>query len=99
MLAAAVLAAIYLIASPASADLAAQTFRADLFADHGFLVWNNFWYSGHTLPGYTLISPPVGALLGPRLVGALAAVAAAGCFGALARHRYGERARLATWWF
>jgi len=99
MLAAAALAAAYLIASPASADLAAQTFRANLFADHGFLIWNNFWYSGHYLPGYSVIYPPLGALLGPRLVGALAAVAAAGCFGALARHRYGERARLATWWF
>ncbi len=99
MIAAAVLAAVYLIVAPASADLAAQTFRANLFADHGFLVWNNFWYSGHTLPGYSVLYPPLGALLGPRLVGALSAVAAAGCFGALARHRYGERARLATWWF
>ena len=46
MLVAVVLAAAYLIASPWSADLAAQTFRADLFADHGFLIWNNLWYSG-----------------------------------------------------
>jgi hypothetical protein len=99
MLAAAVLAAAYLIASPASADLAAQTFRADLFADHGFLIWNNFWYSGHYLPGYSVLYPPLGALLTPRLLGAIAAVAAAGCFGALARYRYGDRARLATWWF
>ncbi len=99
MLAAAVLAAAYLILSPASADLAAQTFRANLFADHGFLIWNNYWYAGHYLPGYSVIYPPLGALLGPRVLGALAAVAAAGCFGALARHRYGDRARLATWWF
>jgi hypothetical protein len=99
MLPAVVLAAAYLIVSPSSADMAAQTFRADLFADHGFLIWNNFWYSGHYLPGYSVIYPPLGALLGPRLVGALAAVAAAACFGAIARHRYGGRARLATWWF
>ena len=32
-------------------------------------------------------------------MGALAAVAAAGLFGALARYRHGDRARLATLWF
>ena len=99
MLAAAVLAAAYLIWNPPSADLAAQTFRADLFSEHGFLIFNNLWYSGHYLPGYSVLYPPLGAALGPRLVGALAAVAAAGLFAAIARHRYGDRARLAIWWF
>ncbi len=99
MLAAAVLSLAYLIWAPPTADLAAQTFRADLFAQHGFLVWNDFWYSGHYLPGYSVLYPPLGALIDPRVLGALAAVAAAGCFGAMARHRYGDRARLATQWF
>ena len=54
---------------------------------------------GHYLPGYSILFPPLGAALGPRLVGALAAVAAAGLFGALARYRHGDRARLATLWF
>jgi hypothetical protein len=99
MLAAAVLAAVYLIWSPPSADLAAQTFRADLFSQHGFLIFDNLWYSGHYLPGYSVIYPPLGALLGPRLVGALAAVAAAGLFASVARRAYGDRARLAIWWF
>ncbi len=99
MLAAAVLAIAYLILEPASADHAAQTFRSDLFASHGFLLWNNDWYGGHYLPGYSVLFPPLGAALGPRLAGALAAVAAAGLFGALARHAYGDRARLATLWF
>ncbi|HSF01521.1 MAG TPA: hypothetical protein VLA62_00830 [Solirubrobacterales bacterium] len=99
MLVAAVLAIAYLILEPASADHAAQTFRSDLFASHGFLLWNNDWYGGHYLPGYSVLFPPLGAALGPRLAGALAAVAAAGLFGALARHAYGDRARLATLWF
>src|SRR5947207_1024336 len=99
MLPAAVLALAYLIAQPPSADFAAQAFRSDLFADHGFLIWNNYWYAGHYLPGYSLLFPPLAAGLGPRLVGAISAVAAAGIFGAIARRRYGERARLGTLWF
>jgi hypothetical protein len=99
MLLAGLFAIAYLILRPPSADLAAQTFRSDLFASHGFLLWNNDWYGGHYLPGYSILSPPLEAALGPRLVGALAAVTAAGLFAALARYRHGERARLATLWF
>jgi hypothetical protein len=99
MLPAALLALLYLVLEPASADLAAQTFRSDLFSAHGFLLWNDYWYGGHHLPGYSLLFPPLGAALGPRSVGALSAVAAAGLFGALARHRYGSLARTATLWF
>ena len=99
MLPAALLALLYLALEPSSADLAAQTFRSDLFADHGFLLWNDYWYAGHYLPTYSVLFPPLGAALGPRAVGALSAVAAAGLFGALARYRYGPRARLAILWF
>jgi hypothetical protein len=99
MLLAGLLAIAYLVLEPPSADLAAQSFRADLFASEGFLVWNNHWYAGHYLPGYSVLFPPLGAALGPRLVGALAAVTAAGLFGALARHAHGDRARIATLWF
>lgn len=99
MLPAALLAIAYLVLRPPSADLAAQTFRADLFAAHGLLIWNNDWYAGHYLPGYSLLFPPLGAALGPRLAGAVAAVAAAGLFGALARGAYGDRARLGALWF
>jgi hypothetical protein len=99
MLAAAVLAVAYLIVAPSPADLAAQTFRADLFADHGFLIWNNLWYSGHSLLGYSLIYPPLGALIGPRWVGVVAMLATAACFAFIARDRFGDRARIAIWWF
>src|SRR5436190_24395195 len=98
MLVAAVCAVAYLLIAPPSPDLAAQTFRADLFASHGFLIWSNAWYSGHYLPGYSVLFPPLGALFGPRLVGAISAVVAAGLFGAIARDRYGERARAGTLW-
>src|SRR5438093_8096522 len=96
---AAALAGAYLVWEPSSADLAAQTFRADLFAAHGFAIWNNDWYGGHYLPGYSVVFPPLGAWLGPRLAGALAAVVAAVAFAAIARRRYGDRAAIGTLWF
>jgi hypothetical protein len=93
------LAAVYLIVEPSSQDLAAATFRADLFADHGYAVWNNAWYDGHFLLSYSVLYPPLGALLGPRLVGALAVVAAAALFAALARRRFPDDALIPSLWF
>jgi hypothetical protein len=99
MVAAGLVALLYLVFEPSSADLAAQAFRSDLFSAHGFLIWNDYWYSGHYVPGYSLLFPPLGSGLGPRLVGAISAVAAAGLFGALAERRFGSGAWLATLWF
>jgi hypothetical protein len=76
-------AALYLLVAPPSADLAAQEYRADL----GLVVWNNGWYAGHHTPGYSVLFAPLGGAIGVRLTGALAAVAAAGLFAALA-HRH-----------
>src|SRR4051794_33702092 len=87
-----------LIWAPPSGALAAASFRADLFADHGFLLWNDQWYSGHSLLSYSVLFPPLGALLGPRLVGALAVVAAAALFTAIAYRRYRDRAWLGVLW-
>ncbi len=99
ILSAAALAGVYLGWQPPSADLAAQTFRADLFAEHGFVVWSNDWYSGFHVPGYSLLFPPLGAALGPRVVGALAVVVAAGLFALIASRQFGQRAWLGSLWF
>ena len=85
---AAVLAAVYVIVSPPSLDLAAHLFRAWLFQKQGFGIWNDFWYSGHDIPAYSVLFPAVSAAITPQLAGALAAVATTGPFTALAwRHR------------
>jgi hypothetical protein len=94
------LAGIYLVLAPISADLAAATYRSNLFARAGFLAWDNRWYGGHHLPGYSLLSPALGALLGPRLLLALAAIAAAALFAMIAASAFeGVAARLAAAWF
>jgi hypothetical protein len=84
---------------PQVRDLAAQTFRTELFERSGFAVWNGSWYGGHYTLTYSVLFPPFAALLGPRTVGALSVVASAYLFDRLVRHRWGDRARFATLWF
>jgi hypothetical protein len=93
-------AAAYLLLDPPSADLAAQEYRAQLVRDAGLTLWNNGWYAGHHTLGYSLLFPPLGAAIGVRVAGALAAIAAAVLFSLLARRHWGERAgNLAASWF
>ena len=93
---AAALGIAYLIIQPDSADHAAQVFRSGLFDSQGLAAWDNFWFGGHHLPGYGLMLPALGALIGPRLVGVLAAVIASLLFSAIAYRSFGDRARSAS---
>ena len=93
-------AIVYLIWQPRTVDLAAHTFRADLFGEEGFTLWNGQWYGGHHTPAYSILSPPLAWLLGPPLALALAAVASAALFPPLVRGHFGEeRARWGSIWF
>ena len=94
----ALLALAYLVLAPPSADLAAQEYRVGLFRDEGLALWDGGWYGGHHTLGYSVLFPALGALVGAREAGALAAVVAAGLFAALAHGRWGDRARLGTLW-
>ncbi|HEX3688433.1 MAG TPA: hypothetical protein VHV28_02010 [Solirubrobacteraceae bacterium] len=93
-LAAALLAACYVIVSPPTRDLAAHLFRAHLFTQQGFGLWNNGWYDGHHILGYSVLFPAVSALLTPQLAAALAATATAALFEPLARRHFGPHAWL-----
>ena len=95
---AALLAGAYLVLHPAGADLPAQLLRAKLFATAGFSIWNNWWYGGHYLLGYSVLFPPLAWLLGPRLLAALASVGTAAAFSALAQDLYGDDAWLGATW-
>ena len=94
-----VLGGVYLIVQPSSADHAAQVFRSGLFENEGLSTWNNLWFGGHHLPGYGLLFPPLASLLGARLLGFLATLAASLLFAAIAYRRWGDRARLGVIWF
>jgi hypothetical protein len=89
---AAALAGVYLVLAPSSVDLAAHLFRAEMFKEQGFAVWNNYWYGGNEVLGYSVLFPAVSATLTPQLAAALAATGTATVFTALARRHFGDRA-------
>jgi hypothetical protein len=93
------LALLMLIWSPPVGDLAAQVFRTELFQQAGLAIWNGSWYGGHYTLTYSLLFPPLAALLSPQLVGMLAVVASSYLFDRLVRDRWGVEARWATLWF
>jgi hypothetical protein len=87
-----------LLAAPPTADLAAATYRSDLFGR--FAVWDNGWYAGHHLPAYSLLAPALGWLIGPRLVAVISLTIAAALFASLIEDRFPARAtRIAAAWF
>jgi hypothetical protein len=88
-----------LIWDPRTRDLAAYVFRADLFERNGFQIWNASWYGGHYLFSQSVLFPPLGALLGVRLLGAISVVAGVYLFDCLVRERWGDQARLASLWY
>jgi hypothetical protein len=88
-----VLLALWLIADPRTPDLAAQVYRVGLFEHLGFAVWDEHWYAGHYLPGYSLLFPPLAALLGLRLMAVLSVLASCVLFERLALRAYGPAAR------
>ncbi|HEX7279444.1 MAG TPA: hypothetical protein VF255_07455, partial [Solirubrobacterales bacterium] len=95
----AALAAAMLAWNPQVGDLAAQVFRAELFERAGLAIWNGSWYGGHYTLTYSVLFPPLAALLSPQLVGMVAVVASAYLFDRLVRDNWGEAARPATLWF
>ncbi|MEU4816559.1 hypothetical protein AB0N38_13060 [Micromonospora aurantiaca] len=78
-----VLAVLYLTLPATGSDLSAQVARAGFFADHGAALVDLRWYGGVHPWGYSLVSPPLMALLGVRVTGALALLASATAFAAL----------------
>lgn len=85
-------AALYLLLHPPSGgDLAAATYRATLFGNHPFGLFDLRWYAGHYLPAYSLFAPALGWLLGVRLSLAISALAAAPAFAILAEPLFPTR--------
>ena len=65
--------------------MAAHAYRAWLFDEEGFALWNSQWYGGHHVPGYSLLFPPLAGLLGAAGAVAAGGLAAAAVLVALAR--------------
>jgi hypothetical protein len=96
---AAALVAVWLLVEPRTPDLAAQVYRAGLFDHVGFPVWDEHWYAGHALPGYSLLFPPLASLVGLRVVAAVSVLASTALFERLVVAVYGPAARWGGVWF
>ncbi len=77
-------------------DIPAQVYRVSLFRTHGFVLWDNGWYGGHYQLPYSVLFPPVGALIGLYGAAMLSAAVAAWAFGALIEDHFGRRAMAAS---
>lgn len=93
LLLACLLVAAWLLVDPRSPDLAAQSYRETLFQRYGFTLWDDNWYAGHHLPGYSLLFGWVALALGMRVAGALAVLVSTVAFERIAVGVYGARAR------
>jgi hypothetical protein len=89
----------FLVLEPRPGDLAVHVFRAERFGREGFTIWNGHWYGGHHTPAYSVLSPPLSWLVGPRVLLVGSCVACAALYERLVRGHFGaERARLGALW-
>jgi len=96
LLCAAAALVVWLLVAPRTPDLAAAAYRLTLFKHLGLAVYDEHWYAGHELPGYSVLFPPLAWALGLRVVAALSVLASVACFQALAVAAYGRSARWAA---
>lgn len=79
----AVVAVGYLLAPPMGPDYAAQLAHAELAKQHWPALLDFRWYGGYHPLGYSVLSPPVSALLGVRVATAVGYLASVLLFAAL----------------
>src|SRR5438067_9847565 len=92
--AAASIAALLAWLGPPGTDLAAHAYQRTLFLQHGFTLWNNFWYAGrYSFVTYSVLYYPLAAWLGIRLLAVATIALAASAFTAVAWHEWGPAAR------
>ena len=91
---AATLAAALAWLGPPGSDFAAHLYQSGLFEDHGFGIWNNFWYAGrYSFVTYSLLYYPLAALFGIRLLAVASIATAALAFGVVASREWGPASR------
>ena len=91
---AACLAALLAWFGPPGSDLAAHVYQSGVFHEHGFELWNNFWYGGrYSFVTYSVLYYPVAALLGIRLLAVISIATAALAFTVVATREWGPASR------
>jgi hypothetical protein len=92
--AAGVLAALLAWLGPPGSDLAAHAYQRAIFLQHGFSLWNNFWYAGrYSFITYSVLYYPLAGLLGIRLLAVATIATAALAFAVVIGREWGPTAR------
>jgi hypothetical protein len=92
--AAAGIAALLAWLGPPGSDLAAHAYQRTVFLQHGFALWNNFWYAGrYSFVTYSLLYYPLAALLGIRLLAVATIATASLAFAVVLGRQWGSTAR------
>src|SRR5436189_1776141 len=88
------IAAILAWLGPPGSDLAAHAYQRTLFLEHGFTLWNNYWYAGrYSFVSYSVLYYPLAALLGIRLLAMATIALAALAFAVVLWREWGPTAR------
>ena len=95
---AAALAAVLLWAGPPGVDWAAHSYQRTFLIEHGFAVWNNFWYAGrYSFVTYSVLYYPLAVLVGIRVLAVLSVATGALAFSAVVLRQWGvASSRLAS---
>jgi hypothetical protein len=92
------IAAALLWFGPPGSDTAAHVYQAWLFRHHGFVLWDNYWYSGrYTFATYSWLYYPLAVVVGIKLLAALSAGVAVAAFAAVAAYRPAAIAFAIVW--
>ena len=98
--AAAFLASLLVWLGPPGSDFAAHAYQRTAFLQHGFALWNNFWYAGrYSFVTYSLIYYPLAALIGIKLLAVATVSIAALAFAVVLGREWGPTARWSSWTF
>lgn len=94
---AATLAAVLLWARPPGVDWAAHTYQRGFLLQHGFAIWNNFWYAGrYSFVTYSLLYYPLAALVGIRGLALASVATAAFAFSIVLFRQWGPASRFSS---
>ena len=90
MVLAAGLLIVWLLVEPRTPDLAAQVYRLGAYERGGLAVWDERWYAGHAMPGYSLLFGPLGSLVGLRALAVMAVLVSVALFERIVLGVYGR---------
>jgi hypothetical protein len=89
-----VVAALLAWVGPPGSDLAAHAYQRAVFVEHGFTLWNNFWYAGHySFVTYSILYYPLAAVVGIHLLAVATVATGALAYAVIVWREWGPAAR------